>query len=219
MIRNEYNEVFDNGVSTGRAEIALDQGTFGAHDLAIGLTYSRQVTDQLQIGGNLRYVEEKLDDATAANWALDIGTVFHTGLKSFRIAMVGRNFGPDVNFAEYDERIQLEPASVKMPMSFNLGCAYDILENVDGNPHLWTVAAEFIHPNDGPEKVNIGTEYSFQDFLSLRGGYRFNYDEEGLTLGGGIKVKTSSLAVSFNYSYWAFGVLGDVNMFSIGLGL
>ncbi|MBD3288984.1 hypothetical protein GF337_09290, partial [candidate division KSB1 bacterium] len=43
MIRNEYNEVFDNGVSTGRAEIALDQGTFGAHDLAIGLTYSRQV--------------------------------------------------------------------------------------------------------------------------------------------------------------------------------
>jgi len=74
-------------------------------------------------------------------------------------------------------------------------------------------------PNDGPEKINIGTEYAFNNFLMLRGDYRFNYNEEGLTLGGGLIVRTSSWSFMFNYSYWDFGVLESINMFSISFGM
>ena len=218
MIRNEYRQIEEDGIPTGRAEVMTDTGTFGAYDMAIGLSYARNITTQLQIGVNAKLVQEKLDDAKTSNWAFDIGTTYHTGIKSLRIAMVGRNFGPDVNFAAWDERIGYRPADVRMPMSFGLGAAFDFLEGKDDNPHYWTVAAEFLHPNDGPEKVNVGTEYSFMDFVNLRAGYRFNYDEESYTLGGGLKLKTGGIALSVNYSYWTFGILGSVNMFSVGFG-
>ena len=215
MIRNEFHQILEDGVPTGRAEVTTDLGTFGAYDMALGLSYARNISSQLQIGINAKFVQEKLDDAKTSNWAVDIGTTYNTGFRSLRIAMVGRNFGPDVHFAKWDERIGYRPADVRMPMSFSLGAAYDIFEGKEEDPHYWTVGAELVHPNDGPEKVNFGTEYTFMDFVKLRGGYRFNYDEESFTLGGGLKVKTGNLALSFNYSYWAFGILGSVNMFSL----
>ncbi|NIA29096.1 MAG: PorV/PorQ family protein [Actinobacteria bacterium] len=220
MIRTEYQEVLNNGLRTGLTEPKFDLGTFGAIDIALGLSYSRRVTDRLQIGGNLRYLREELADAVVSNWAIDIGTLFYTGIKTFRIALIGRNFGPDVTFAKWSEQIAVPPASVRMPMNLIIGAAIDILEGKNGNPHQMTLAADFVHPNDGPEKVNVGTEFSFHNFMMLRAGYRFNYDEEGLTLGAGLKVKTSgTMEVTFNYSYWAFGVLGNTNMFSVGFGL
>ena len=102
--------------------------------------------------------------------------------------MVARNFGPDRKLVDYNEEIQREPASIKMPAQFRLGMAIDLLEGGE-SPHLLTLAVEGVHPNDGPEKVNLGLEYTVMGMLSARGGYRFNYDEEGLTLGAGLNLK------------------------------
>lgn len=54
-----------------------------------------------------------------------------------------------------------------------------------------TLAAESVHPSDGPEKVNSGTEYSFWNLLILGREYRYNHDEEGLTPGAGLKATLS----------------------------
>lgn len=85
-----------------------------------------------------------------------------------------------------------------------------------GGLHLWTLAAEFVHPNDGPEKMNFGTEYAFRDLLKLRGGYRFNYDEAGMTLGAGLNLGVSSYALALGYAYWDFGRLGATHIVSMG---
>lgn len=219
MIRTENQPIYDNGAYTGRAKMALNLGTVGANDMAIGISYARQITNKLQLGGNLRFVQETLDDAKTSNWSLDIGTIYYTGFKSLRFAMMGRNYGPDTEFADYDERIGFPAVKVKMPMSFQLGAAIDLLEGGENNPHLWTVSAEFVHPNDGPEKVNLGTEYSFMNFAMLRAGYRLNYDEEGLSLGGGLRLVTSAFAVSINYAFIDFGRFDAVHIFTLGLGL
>jgi hypothetical protein len=113
------------------------------------------------------------------NVSIDIGTVFYTGFKSLRIAMAARNFGPDQNLAGWDEVVQIEPVDVRMPIEFRLGLGMDFLD-YEGSPHLLTVVLEGTHPNDGPERVNFGTEYWFNQLIALRAGYRFNYDEEGL---------------------------------------
>lgn len=219
MIRTENLEIFDAGGNTlGIQPVTEGLGTFTAGDLSLGLSYARQITDRLQVGGTLRYVQETLDDATAANWALDIGTMYYTGIKSLRISMLGRNFGPDVEFTDYREEIGVPPVPMKMPMAFLFGAAIDILEGKGDNPHLLTLVAEFVHPNDGPEKLNFGTEYSFMKFAMIRAGYRHNYDEQGLTFGGGLSVATSSFNVCLNYSYMSFGRLSNVNMLSVGLG-
>jgi len=220
MVRTGVKNLTDpaTGRFTGLSELELEgQGTFGAHDMALGVSYARNITDRLQVGGNLRYIEEKIDDATTSNIAFDIGTVYYTGLKTLRLAMVGRNFGPDAEFVSWNERIAYPPMKVYMPMQFQLGAAFDLFEGGE-NPYLWTVAAEFVHPNDGPEKINAGTEFTAYDLLTVRGGYRFGYDEEGITLGGGLNVSMAgNLAVRFNYAYVDFGRLDNVQMFSLGL--
>ena len=114
---------------------ALDGlGTFSAGDLAVGISYARQITDKLQVGGNMRYLQERIDDAKTSTWALDIGTVFYTGFKSLRISMLGRNFGPDAEFREYKDRIQKVPFRIKTPMQLTLGTAMEVVEDSQENP-------------------------------------------------------------------------------------
>jgi hypothetical protein len=219
MPRTENRRLQDEtGASTGQIRQILDNGTYTAYDYSVGLSYARQITDRFQVGGTLKYVSEKLDDAQTGQVAIDVGTVFYTGLKTFRIAMSGRNFGPDAEFVKYDVRIGWPAVAVRMPMVFALGGAIDILEGKNSS-HLLTLAAEFVHPNDGAEKVNLGVEYGWMNFAFLRGGYRYNYDEEGKTLGAGLKVKPSGdMTLSINYAYMDFGRLSNVNMFTLGIG-
>jgi opacity protein-like surface antigen len=82
-----------------------------------------------------------------------------------------------------------------------------------------TLAAEFTHPNDGAEKVHAGAEYTLMSLLTLRGGYKFNYDEEGLTLGAGLNVELSGMKVGIDYAYVDFGRLEQLHMFSFALGM
>lgn len=220
MPRTENQPIYEDDIYTGRTRVNTDLGSVTASDLAVGLTYSRRISDRLQVGGNMRYVRETLDDAKTSNWALDIGTIYYTGFRTLRFAMTGCNFGPDTEFAEYDERIGFPAVRVRMPMMFQLGAAFDLLEGEQANsPHLWTVAAEFVHPNDGPEKVHIGSEYAFMNFAVFRAGYRFNYDEEGLTLGTGLRLAMSTVKLHINYSFIDFGRFDNVQMFSLELGI
>jgi hypothetical protein len=220
MERTEFIPLFDDaGSYMFEVEQNITGEMFGANDWAFGLSYARNITDRLQFGGTVKYMQQKIDDVSTNAIGIDVGTIYYTGLHTFRIAMLGRNFGPDTEFAEWDERIRVEPAAVKLPMSFVLGGAVDILELTEDNPYLWTVAGEFVHTNDASEKINVGTEFSFQNLISLRAGYRFNYDEEGLTAGAGIRVHSGNTFIKINYSYIDFGRFDSVNMFTVGLGL
>ena len=214
-IRTEYTQV------TTPTQIiftpALDQGTVGASDLAAGLSYARSITDKLKVGGNIRYLQEKIDDALLSTWSLDIGTMFYTGFKTLRISMLGRSFGPDAEFHEYKDRIEKVPFRVKMPMSLSIGAAMDLFQETPDMPHRLIAAAEYLVPNDGPKKLHMGLEYTLKDLLALRAGYKFNYDVEGLTLGGGVNYKMQSMSIHIDYAYLDAGLFNQVHMFTIGI--
>ncbi len=217
-LRTEYQEeVLVTG--TIYTPVIDGLGTFDAGDLAIGMTYARQITDKLQVGGNLRFIQERIDDAKTSTWSLDIGTVFNTGYKTLRVSMLGRHFGPDAEFRDYKDRIQKTPFRIKTPMQLSLGAAMDLLEESATSPHRWTVALEYILPNDGSKKVNFGSEYVFMKMFSLRAGYRFNYDEEGLTLGGGLNYELQGRKINLDYAYLAVGIFNQVHLFSFGIHL
>lgn len=216
MVRTEIGEF--NG-QPGVVAITEGLGTFTAHDMAVGLLYARRITDKLQLGGTIRYIREQLDDAVMGTWGVDIGTIYRTGLGSLRISMLGRNFGPDGEFEEFEGRIAQAPASVRMPMLFVLGAAYDLLEPGPDSPHRLTVAGEYVKPNDGPEKFNLGAEYLGFEYFYLRAGYRFNYDEEGLTLGGGATYAVEDdFRLRVDLAYADLGRFSDVIMFTVGVG-
>lgn len=220
MIRTENSAIYNQlGTQIGIVPIYEGLGTFSAHDMAIGLLYTRQVTDKLQVGGTVRYLEEQLDDAKTKNWGLNLGTYYQTGFESLCLSMVLRDFGPDAEFVEYDERIQRTPARVKMPMSFAIGASYELFQNESNSLHNFLLACEYIIPNDGNDKFNLGGEYTFNNLLKLRVGYKFNYDELDLTFGAGINYSLDDITLRIDYAYINTGIFNSVHMFSVGFGL
>jgi len=215
MIRTEVAESGDLGI----IPITEGLGTFTASDFAAGFLYARQITNFLQVGGTIRYVQQQIDDARMSSWALDVGTMYWTGIGSLRISMLGKNFGADGEFLSYRGRIAQAPVKVKMPMMLILGMAYDVVTQSKESQHRLTVTAEYVKPNDGPDKANIGLEYFTYSIFFFRGGYRFNYDEESYTFGFGTQCSINDgLTLKADFAYAHVGRFKSVNVITIGCG-
>jgi hypothetical protein len=188
---------------------------FTANDLAVGISFARNITAKLSVGGNVRWIRQKIAELSMTNWSFDLGTMYYTGYKSLRIAVTARNFGPDSRLGGWSEQYQTESDNVRMPFDFRGGLAMDFLDG-EGSPHLLTIVAEGDHPNDGTEKFHIGGSYSFQKTLFLRFGYKFNYDVQKYTFGVGMNFEAGGMMGSLNYAYADFGELTRVHMLSVG---
>ncbi len=55
--------------------------------------------------------------------------------------------------------------------------------------------------------------------LAIRGGYMFNNDEYGYTLGLGVQQEFSGIHLGVDYSYMPFGVFSDVHRISFQISL
>jgi hypothetical protein len=179
--------------------------TFTAKDYALSLSYARNLTDRFSVGMTLKLIEELLDTERAMGWAADMGTLYDTGFKGFKIAMVISNFGPDLKFIEED---------CPLPMSFKFGGVFDIFRNEN---HKTVFSVEGSHPNDAMEKFNAGVEYWFRDMFSLRFGDHFEYDAGGISAGFGLRLSVSERELNFDYGYHDMGLLESFHRFSVGL--
>jgi hypothetical protein len=70
------------------------------------------------------------------------------------------------------------------------------------------------HPVDNAENASMGLEYQLWNVLSARVGYKFNYDEERLTLGAGWQLPLWSTKTRIDYAYTDFGFLDSAHRFS-----
>lgn len=183
-------------------------GSFNANSISLGLGYSKMLTDRFSFGLVAKYVEEKIDVYKANNLLLDGGVLYYTGLGSLRIAASLQNFGTNSKFIA-DE--------FKMPIMLRLGAAAEILGQKDSDYRI-TLLAEALHPTDADERVNFGTEISWNEIIILRAGYKFFYDEETYSFGLGINPGLS-LPVSADFSFADYGRLGNTLRFTLQLGL
>ncbi|OPL17618.1 MAG: hypothetical protein AVO35_09315 [Candidatus Aegiribacteria sp. MLS_C] len=193
--------------------------TFTCSDMVAGISYSRMLTDRFSAGLTMKYVREQWDDVSAGGIAVDIGTLYDTGFKTLRIGMTIQHFGgeltPDGEFTTYysgDDSLE-SYESYSMPMVFKLGMAMDIINR---GPHFLTVEIDGVHPNDNVEQLGIGAEYWFNNMFALRGGYRINTDEEGLTAGAGFNIPVGDKTISLDYAYADWNRLDMVHRAGIG---
>jgi len=208
-------ETINESIGSSGTEPVITGNMFTANDLAIGISYAKNITDNLSIGGNIRWMQQQIADLSMRNWSLDFGTIYYTGFRTLRIAITARNFGPDSRFGGWSEKYQTESDYVRMPLDFRAGIAMDFL-NYEGSPHLLTVFAEGDHPNDGREKFHFAASYSFEGIFFLRAGYKFNYDVQRFTFGAGITYPIGNIIGTINYAYVDFNELNQVHMFSLG---
>jgi len=177
--------------------------------LSIGLSFARQLTDRLSFGLTAKYVQEDLKVEKAANLVFDGGLTFDTGFKSLRLAAVVRHFGSEVKYIDQ---------GYPLPQTFTIGVAGYLIapENgffVQSNTHKLLLAYDMSQPRDYNQQHHLGIEYSLKDFIFLRTGYKFNFDEEGFAFGFGVKMA----GVRIDYSYSDFGhYLDSVHRFSVG---
>lgn len=179
---------------------------FRAVDYAMSLSYARSLTEHFSLGGTFKVIGEYYDNESAKGWAADVGTLYDTGYRGFKIAISIVNFGPDMKMVQQ---------SYPLPINFKFGSSFNFIESPD---HLAVVSLEGAHPSDNLEQYNAGLEYWYLDKFSVRVGERFNYDSDGFTAGAGLKWPFGeSSEIRVDYSYQDFGFLREVHRFSLAV--
>lgn len=208
---------------------------FTAKDMSLALSYAYNLTDRFSIGGSVKYINQSIWNSSANAIAFDLGTLFYSEIFNMRIAATISNFGTDMQLSGKDLLVlydidpniygnndqilaNLRTDSYPLPLLFRVGVALDLL-NTPMNKI--TVGVDALHPNDNSESLNVGAEYTFNNFLALRAGYKnlfLKNSEEGLTLGVGVKYDFyPGFGINFDYAYQDFGILKNTQHFSISV--
>lgn len=194
----------DMDVTTPHHPQGVEGWTFGAKDYALSLSYGRFLTDRFSVGLTVKVIDELFEEERATGWAADVGTQYNTGWRNFKITMILANFGPDMRFITQD---------YPLPINFKFGGALDVLDNPG---HHAILAIEGSHPADNREKYNMGLEYTFHNFASLRAGQRFEHDLGGLSMGGGVNFNISeTYKARLDYGYQDFDALDAIHRFAL----
>jgi len=220
--------------STGKMEVTDEKNPngigryFDAGDLALGLTYAKNLTDRFRFGITAKYINQQIWDETANGFAIDIGTQYLIDFRNLTIAMSMTNFGGDMQFDGSNLDItylkdkdfptsRLTPARLKtdeypLPLHFQVGIAMDLL-----NTDIIKVrgSLDATHPNDNKERILAGAEISFYDRLFLRGGYKYNFDDQKFAFGAGTSFPFSDSFAYFDYSYSLYDLLPNVHRISL----
>jgi hypothetical protein len=195
----------------------LGNGTYFHYgDVAVGLTYSRKLTEQFSFGGTVRYFEETLDILKMRGTVLDLGTYYWTGLGSLRFSAVVSNFGnqvsPSGSVHLLDGSTVSQFQEFSPPTVFRFGFAVEPFQN---ETHSLTTSLQLNHPNDNSENLSMGAEYQYMKTFFVRGGYKMNVDEEGLSFGVGLATSLNLFSISVDYGYAPFRNLGGVHRISM----
>jgi hypothetical protein len=205
--------------------------TYSPSSYVIGLSFARQLTDKFAAGITAKFVNESLwsestvtvvnpstGEAEVVNtfarlMLFDFGMQYNTGYRTVRLGVAIQNFGGQVKFAK-----EAYPA----PLTFRIGTAADLVGRnallLESELSRFTLAYDLFQPNDYSQQMHVGAEYTFDEVVFLRAGYKLFYDNDNVTLGVGVSQTFADMPLSFDYSYGAMGdYLPSVHRISVGV--
>lgn len=175
-----------------------------ATNMSAGLSYSRILSSQFEIGVTLKYIYEQLADYYNHTAAVDVGFLYHTDWKELQFAVMVQNFGGNSSLsgtyiASGFNRVQtgnLEDNT--LPNVFSLGVSMVPYE--EGRHRLLT-SVQLNHPNDNAENYRLGVEYEYMKIFDVRAGYKINVlGQNWPTFGMGVRSRMGGHPVYFDYS-------------------
>jgi len=193
-----YLTVSDIEKRTGDTDNPISK--FSNNNTAVTLSYARpDVIPGLAVGGNLKYIQQKLDTQNDKALAIDLGSSYSfngSWTAAFTVQNLGGKIGPD-----------------KLPLTFKGGASTGFFDK------KLTAAADLDWlANDERMYLDLGAEYHANKLLSFRAGYQVGRSRDelgGLTgFGAGLGLKFDSFA--FDYAYVPFGDLGDTHRMTLG---
>ena len=207
---------------------------YSVSDLALGLGFSRAITDRFTAGLHVKYLQETVWHSSARSVTFDVGTLYRVRPNGLHIGSSLSHFGTEARFSGRDLRLTYDPdptrygdngtlpgerfvQSYPVPVLFRVGVGIPWRPAPDWV--LWA-ATEAVHPNDNTESVSAGLEASYRDLVALRAGYqglRRQDSEAGLTVGTGLKGRLEAFHYRIDYAWADQGRLGGVHRVTLQL--
>ncbi len=197
--------------------------TYDYQDMAVQLSFARYVSERLSLGATVKMVSQSIDGMSISAVAVDFGSVYHIGVLDWTIAARFNNLGGSMKF--YD-------IAYGLPLSFSIGTAMTPVKMGDSDV---SIALDALKPQDGPQYIYAGAEYSYADMISVRGGWKLNYSGtkddatstraainstiEGFSAGAGVNTMIAGYAVRVDYSYSEMQLVDAAHRVSLTFGM
>lgn len=188
-----------------RDETGTLTGHFGYNDVAVTLGYGMPVAKGADAGLSVRYIRELIADESATSIAFDFGGRYKVSDTGLSLGAAVQNVGGDAKFVA---------ESFPIPLTTRLGAAYShSIASLQGTGLLTTEYRKALG-EDG--RVHVGGEFAYHEWLALRAGAKFGYDDQDVSFGLGIAHKN----IKFDYALLPIGAnLGSTHIFSISAKL
>ncbi|MFA6541021.1 MAG: PorV/PorQ family protein [Bacteroidota bacterium] len=207
-----------------RTTVLAPSGTgayFSYQDLAVGVTYSRAMTDQFSFGVTAKYVRESIAELAMQEVMIDLGAFYYTGYANSRFGITLSNFGgttkpegiaTSIGLGEVSDFQEFSPPTV-----FRMAFAF---EPYQSETYRMTMSVQLNHPNDNAENLSLGGEFAWTETVFLRGGYKINVEEQQMpSYGIGVRIPVEYTTIRFDYGSANFGTLGNTHRFSVSFTL
>ena len=178
--------------------------TFAAHAAVIQLLFATNLTDDVSLGTNLKYMYEKIYVDETSGYGVDFGLLYRSPFDGLFIGASLTNTGSMGGF---------RTGSSDLPTCLQVGATYHIA----GEEFDVSLNGAFVRETKtGRSRLNAATELDYDRTLLLRLGYQTGYESHGITTGLGFRY--SILNLDYSYIPWSLS-LGNVHVFSLGFHL
>lgn len=186
-------------------------GTFGAYDMALGLTYSKRFTKELSLGITGKFIMEKIDSLSSDAMALDVGGLYRFDDGRTSVGFAVRNFGSQLSG-------MTDAHKDALPFLADVGMSHSLR----GMP--LTVDADLTIPTDNNVYFSIGGQFEAFDPFFIRVGwssigqdYKTGADNDVFGgFAGGFGYHYQDYAI--DYAYSSYADVGNVHRISFSAG-
>ncbi|MFC1493289.1 PorV/PorQ family protein [candidate division KSB1 bacterium] len=170
-------------------------GIISSHDFYAGMSYATVLNDKFEIGITAKYLYQKIFTYSATGFAADFGVKYNLPEYDLVLGAALKNIG---------SLGKLKSEKPEMPAMLSTGLLYKLPFLRDGD-HTFNITADYQMFFSGDDHVLGGFEYIFRNSYSIRGGFVSNYEERGLSFGGGINYKIYVLDYAYLPNVTSFG--------------
>ena len=193
-------------------------------NLALGLTYSRQLSDVFSAGVTVKYIYEGIANFTNHNATVDVSFLYDTKFKNLQFAVMVQNFGGNSSLGNNADipvifnrstGISLEANTV--PTVFSLGLS---MVPYKKEHQSLTTALQLNHPNDNAENFRVGLEYEVRQLFFARAGYKISVKgQDWPTFGVGLRSRLGGRPLYIDYSINPTNFLGFQHSFGLRVNI
>ncbi len=171
-----------------------DGTTFSASNIAIGVAYSKKISDRFNAGIKCKVIQENISFTSATALALDAGSLYLSRFSGLKIGMSITNFGTKMKLSGTDQKIDIDPyedidgnpdvvANLRteewpLPMIFRLGLSFQLTGEgsvINSKTVTNTVNLDYCDSRDLNPYVSIGVELKIRKLIYFRTGLKRDF--------------------------------------------